>query len=111
MKTYDYVVIGAGSSGCVIASRLSEDPHARVLVIDAGTSDDSALFRRPGMLALIYQVPKLKEKTDWGYKTVPSCTDILTTGCFTNIGTAPGTSVVNPGVQPDNTSFYQDTMR
>jgi choline dehydrogenase-like flavoprotein len=71
MKTYDYVVIGAGSSGCVIASRLSADPNVKVLVIDAGGSDDSALFRRPGMLALIYQVPKLKEKSDWGYKTVP----------------------------------------
>ena len=71
MKAYDYVVIGAGSSGCVIASRLAEDRNARVLVIDGGSSDDSALFRRPGMLALIYQVPKLKEKSDWGYKTVP----------------------------------------
>jgi choline dehydrogenase len=71
MTTYDYVVIGAGSAGCVIAHRLAEDRRARVLVIDAGSSDASALFRRPGMLALIYQVPKLKEKSDWGYKTVP----------------------------------------
>ncbi len=71
MKTYDYVVIGAGSAGCVIASRLSEDPNTSVLIIDAGSSDSSALFRRPGMLALIYQIPKLKEKSDWGYKTAP----------------------------------------
>jgi choline dehydrogenase len=71
MTTYDYVVIGAGSAGCVIAHRLAEDRRARVLVLDAGSSDSSALFRRPGMLALIYQVPKLKEKSDWGYKTVP----------------------------------------
>jgi choline dehydrogenase-like flavoprotein len=71
MTTYDYVVIGAGSAGCVIAHRLGEDRKTRVLVIDAGSSDASALFRRPGMLALIYQVPKLKEKSDWGYKTVP----------------------------------------
>ncbi len=71
MTTYDYVVIGAGSAGCVIAHRLGEDKRTRVLVLDAGTSDASALFRRPGMLALIYQVPKLKEKSDWGYKTVP----------------------------------------
>ena len=71
MKTYDYVVIGAGSAGCVIAHRLAEDQKTKVLVLDAGSSDSSALFRRPGMLALIYQIPKLKEKSDWGYKTVP----------------------------------------
>ncbi|HEY2512503.1 MAG TPA: GMC family oxidoreductase N-terminal domain-containing protein [Polyangiaceae bacterium] len=71
MTTYDYVVIGAGSAGCVVAHRLGEDRKTRVLVIDAGSSDDSPLFRRPGMLALIYQIPKLKEKSDWGYKTTP----------------------------------------
>jgi choline dehydrogenase-like flavoprotein len=71
MTSYDYVIIGAGSAGCVIANRLSEDPSVKVLIIDAGTSDKSPLFRRPGMLALIYQIPKLKEKSDWGYKTAP----------------------------------------
>jgi choline dehydrogenase-like flavoprotein len=71
MDSYDYVVIGAGSAGCVIAARLAEDPKARVLVLDAGSTDSSPLFRRPGMLALIYQVPKLKERSDWGYRTVP----------------------------------------
>jgi len=55
----------------VIAHRLGADKRTRVLVIDAGSSDDSPLFRRPGMLALIYQVPQLKEKSDWGYKTAP----------------------------------------
>src|SRR6202012_4930564 len=64
MTTYDYVVIGAGSAGCVIAHRLGVDKRTRVLVLDAGSSDDSPLFRRPGMLALIYQIPKLKEKSD-----------------------------------------------
>ena len=66
------MVIGAGSAGCVIAHRLaSGQEKTMVLVIDAGSSDDSPLFRRPGMLALIYQVPQLKEKSDWGYKTTP----------------------------------------
>ena len=54
---------------------------------------------------------KLWDEGGWNYKNVPSCTDTLTTGCFENIGTAPGATVQNPGVQNDNLSFYQDTMR
>jgi choline dehydrogenase-like flavoprotein len=71
MASYDYVVVGAGSAGCVIAHRLSEDPGVRVLVLEAGGSDTSAVFRKPGMLAIIYQVPQLKKKADWGYATEP----------------------------------------
>jgi choline dehydrogenase len=71
MASYDYVIIGAGSAGCVIANRLSADPSVRVLVLEAGGSDDSTLFRKPGMLALVYQVPRLKKKADWGYRTTP----------------------------------------
>jgi outer membrane receptor protein involved in Fe transport len=59
----------------------------------------------------------LYDQTGWNYKNVPSCTSNGmpdtpgNTGCFANIGTVPGTSVVNPGVQSPNTSFYQDTNR
>jgi iron complex outermembrane receptor protein len=59
----------------------------------------------------------LYDQTGWDYKTVPSCTSNGAqdtpgnTGCFTDIGTVPGTTVVNPGVQGSNTSFYQDTTR
>jgi choline dehydrogenase-like flavoprotein len=70
MASWDYVVVGAGSAGCVIAHRLGEDPSVRVLVLEAGGSDASAVFRKPGMLAIIYQVPQLKKKADWGYATV-----------------------------------------
>ena len=70
MDNYDYIVIGAGSSGCVAASRLSEDGN-KVLVLEAGGSDGSFLFRRPGALAIVYQYPKYKERADWGYKTEP----------------------------------------
>jgi choline dehydrogenase-like flavoprotein len=70
-RSFDYVVIGSGSAGCVIASRLSENPAARVLILEAGGGDETMLYRRPGMLAIVYQVPKLKERCDWGYRTTP----------------------------------------
>ena len=60
---------------------------------------------------------KLFDQTGWGYKTIPSCTSNGpagspgNSGCFSDVGTAPGATVVNPGVQPSNTSFYQDTVR
>jgi outer membrane receptor protein involved in Fe transport len=59
----------------------------------------------------------LYDQTGWNYKTVPSCTSNGApgtpgnNGCFADIGTVPGTSVANPGVQGANTSFYQDTVR
>ena len=64
-----------------------------------------------------WEANKLYDQSGWNYKNVPSCTtdDPAGTGgnagCFSNIGTAPGATVVNPGVQPDHLSFYQDTVR
>lgn len=68
---WDYVVIGSGSAGSVIASRLSEDPAVRVLVLEAGGTDEKYFYRRPGALGLVYQVPQLKAAADWGYHTEP----------------------------------------
>ncbi|HVW67472.1 MAG TPA: TonB-dependent receptor [Steroidobacteraceae bacterium] len=72
------------------------------------TPDD---WRLRAIGGVFWEANKLWDQSGWNYKTVPSCTDALTTGCFADIGTAPGTTVENPGIHPAPTSFYQDTMR
>jgi iron complex outermembrane recepter protein len=75
-------------------------------------------WRLRGILGAFWENNKLYDQTGWMYRTVPSCTssgvgdvDPGNTGCFSNVGTIPGTTVKYPGVQSDNTSFYQDQLR
>jgi choline dehydrogenase-like flavoprotein len=65
-RMYDYVVIGAGSAGCVVAARLAEDPAIHVLLLEAGGADDWPELRIPHA-AWSLQGSQL----DWGYQTEP----------------------------------------
>lgn len=65
---YDYIIVGGGSAGCVLASRLSEDSENRVLLLEAGGKNKSVLVRMPaGIGALTYT----KSKFNWGFSTEP----------------------------------------
>jgi len=63
---FDYVVIGAGSAGCVVASRLTEDPSVSVLLLEAGGEADADEIRMPLAFPLLF-----KTRWDWNYETTP----------------------------------------
>ncbi len=68
LETFDYIIIGAGSAGCVLANRLSEDPSVRVLLLEAGGKNDSLLVRMP---AGVGELIKDKGVSNWGFWTEP----------------------------------------
>src|ERR1700690_2135109 len=66
IKTYDYIIVGAGSAGCVLASRLTEDPHTRVLLLEAGGAATAREIHIPAAFSKLY-----KTAVDWNYSTEP----------------------------------------
>ncbi|NEB77319.1 choline dehydrogenase [Streptomyces sp. SID14478] len=63
-RTYDYVIVGAGSAGCVLAGRLSEDPSVRVALVESGPRDRRTEIRIPAAFPKLFKTPY-----DWDYRT------------------------------------------
>lgn len=70
----DYVVVGSGSSGAIVAGRLAQS-GATVILLEAGKSDDKGFHgyftKKPGMIGPMHSEPKLEKFFDWGYRSVP----------------------------------------
>ncbi len=66
-EAFDYVIVGAGSAGCVLADRLTEGGRSTVLVLEYGGSDRSVLIQMPAALS----IPMNRKTYNWGYVTEP----------------------------------------
>ena len=64
---FDYVIVGAGSAGCVLANRLTEDPNNTVLLVEAGGKDRNPLFSIPLLAGVAYW----NKRSNWNYMTTP----------------------------------------
>ncbi|MCW2943228.1 MAG: Choline dehydrogenase [Actinomycetia bacterium] len=64
MTEYDYIIVGAGSAGCVLAARLTEDPSVKVALVEAGTADDKTEIHIPAAFPKLFKTPY-----DWNYST------------------------------------------
>lgn len=67
MQTFDYIIIGAGSAGCVLANRLSADPKTQVLLLEAGGKDSHPLIHIPAGFIKTLNNPEF----NWGFETEP----------------------------------------
>ena len=93
LSEYDYIVVGAGSAGSVLANRLSEDPYTSVLLLEAGGNENTI-----SDIPIAYQLLQ-KTKLDWSYQTVAqrhSCLGLVGQSSFWPRGRVlGGTSVLN----------------
>jgi choline dehydrogenase-like flavoprotein len=68
-QEFDYIIVGAGSAGCVLAARLSQDPNVRVALVEAGGPDDAPEINMPVAFPQLFKI-----KYDWDFATEPEPT-------------------------------------
>jgi outer membrane receptor protein involved in Fe transport len=110
-----YQCVGPGSGGDMTLTSHCNSPSAYWLSVERNvhqqhefrlsTPDD---WRVRGIVGAFWESNALFDLTSWHYKSLPACTSTMNVGCLTNIGTIPGTTVQQPGIKSDDTSFNQD---
>ena len=76
--------------------------------IRLSTPDD---WRLRGIVGAFWEELKIEDQLNWLYKTLPACTDTVTTGCLTDVGPATDATVSNPNIRNDNVAFFNDVQR
>ncbi len=103
---YDYVIVGAGSAGCVLAARLTEDPTTQVLLVEAGPPDDADEIHIPAATNLLF-----KSVYDWDYQTVPQERACSRRIYWPRGRTLGGSSSINAMIYMRGNRYDYDTWR
>jgi choline dehydrogenase-like flavoprotein len=103
---YDYVIVGAGSAGCVLAARLSENPATRVLLLEAGPPDDADEIHIPAAINLLFQ-----STYDWNYQTTPQERAAGRSVYWPRGRTLGGSSSINAMIYIRGNRYDYDTWR
>jgi len=103
---YDYVIVGAGSAGCVLAARLSENPDARVLLLEAGPPDEAAEIHIPAAVSTLF-----KSTYDWDYQTLPQSRALDRSIYWPRGRVLGGSSSINAMIYIRGSRYDYDTWR